>query len=308
LFTTHCALHKRSFQFHRKNWSLAAEPSWHDGSVQGHTNLLEDRFPMHITAAGIFAAQDEARRSHLVPADEASRIDGVKIEDLNVETVASSPLLPTDRKWSIRFNADGTVTIALGMKDYGRGWFSGYFASVVATRLGISIKRIRLYYNATFPAVLQIPLVSTNVFHRYHMSRLVNAITDVLEGLCDQVIEKGRSIFATLAGLDPSDISFDRRSGRFFVLERKPERHRPRFGWRCPARLLHVGRNGRVASGGALRERAQGHRAGGRGRKCLPNGSSGTSVIREGLSVARRLMAHRGNAPFSAGWRQCGAP
>jgi hypothetical protein len=33
---------------------------------------------MHITAAGIFAAQDEATRSHLVPADEASRIDGVK--------------------------------------------------------------------------------------------------------------------------------------------------------------------------------------------------------------------------------------
>jgi hypothetical protein len=54
------------------------------------------------------------------------------------------------------------------------------------------------------------------------MSRLANAITDVLEGLCDQVIEKGRSIFATLAGLDPSDIGFDRRSGRFFVLERSP--------------------------------------------------------------------------------------
>jgi hypothetical protein len=106
------------------------------------------------------------------------------------------------------------------MKDYGRGWLSGYFASVVATRLGISIKRIRLYYNATFPAVLHVPLVSTDVFDRCHMSPLVIAVTDIIEGLCDQVIEKGRSIFATLAGLDPSDIGFDRRSGRFFVLER----------------------------------------------------------------------------------------
>ena len=47
-------------------------------------------------------------------------VESARAENLNVETVTSNPLL-TDRKWAIQFNTGGTVTIILGMKDYGRG-------------------------------------------------------------------------------------------------------------------------------------------------------------------------------------------
>jgi carbon-monoxide dehydrogenase large subunit len=171
---------------------------------------------MDITAATLFAAEDKG----LAPASEAGLAESVKIADPSVETVASTPLLSKDRKWALRFNADGTVTLILGMKDYGKGWFSAYFASLVAARLGMPIARVRLYYSATFPAVLQTPAVPLHVFHRCHLSPLVNAIADLIESMCDQAIEKGRSIFADLAGLGASDVGFDRCSGRFFVLEK----------------------------------------------------------------------------------------
>jgi CO/xanthine dehydrogenase Mo-binding subunit len=184
------------------------------------THLSENRFVMDSTATDVFVARADAPCKYSVPANEAGFGEGTRPEELGVETVASNPLLPTDRKWGIRFNVDGTVTVVLGMKDYGRGWFSTYFASLVAARLGVPVKRVRLYYNATFPAVLQTPVLSPNVFHRCHMSPLVNAVADVIEHMCDQVIEKGRSIFAMLAGLYVSDIGFDRQSGRFFVLQK----------------------------------------------------------------------------------------
>src|ERR1700723_3578483 len=64
------------------------------------------------------------------------------IENLNVEIVNKSPLLPTDRKWAIRFGAGESVTVVLGMRDYGRGWFSAYFAGLAAARLGVPFRRI----------------------------------------------------------------------------------------------------------------------------------------------------------------------
>jgi hypothetical protein len=43
--------------------------------------------------------------------------------------------------------------------------------------------------------------------------------------MCDQVIEKGRSAFAALAGVGVVDVGFDRQTGRFFVLERDRSRN-----------------------------------------------------------------------------------
>jgi aerobic carbon-monoxide dehydrogenase large subunit len=151
---------------------------------------------------------------------EGGVVESARAENLTVETVTSNPLLPTDRKWAIRFNAGGTVTIVLGMKDYGRGWFSAYFAGLAAARLGIPFRRFRVYYTATLPAVLQTPILSPNVFHRCHIGPIANAVADVVEGMCDQVIEKGRSAFAALASVAVIDVGFDRQSGCFFVLER----------------------------------------------------------------------------------------
>jgi hypothetical protein len=111
------------------------------------------------------------------------------------------------------------------MKDYGRGWFSAHFTGLVAARLGIPFRRFRVYYAATLPAVLQTPIPSPNVFHRCHIGPIANAVADVVEGMCDQVIEKGRSAFAALAGVGVVDVGFDRQTGRFFVLERDRSRN-----------------------------------------------------------------------------------
>jgi hypothetical protein len=93
------------------------------------------------------AATDPIAAPH--DTSEVGLVESARAENLNVETVISNPLLPTDRKWAIRFNAGGTVTIVLGMKDDGRGWFSGYFAGLAAARLGVPFRRVRVYYSAT---------------------------------------------------------------------------------------------------------------------------------------------------------------
>jgi carbon-monoxide dehydrogenase large subunit len=143
-----------------------------------------------------------------------------KVENLNIETVTSNSFLPTDRKWAIRFDAGGTVTIVLGMRDYGRGWFSAYFADLVTARLGVPFRRVRIYYSATLPAVLQTPRQSSTVFHRSHIGPVARAVADIIEEMCDQVIERGRLAFAAIAGVSAIDVGFDQPTGRFFVLDR----------------------------------------------------------------------------------------
>ena len=142
------------------------------------------------------------------------------VESLDVETVTSNPLIPSDRKWAIRFDAEGTVTIVLGMKDYGRGWFSGYFASLLTTRLGIPIQCVRVYYSATLPAVLQTPAPSPVVQGKYQIGPVASAVAEVIEGLCEQVIARGRLAFAAITGVWVIDVGFDQPTGRFFVLDR----------------------------------------------------------------------------------------
>ena len=133
--------------------------------------------------------------------NEIRLVQSTKARNLNVETVAMNPLLPADRKWAIRFNVDGTVTIVLGMRDYGRGWFSAYFAGLVATRLGIPFWRIRLYYSAMLPAVLQTPQPFRILLHGSTPGPVARAAADVIEEMCDQVIEKSWSTLALLAGV-----------------------------------------------------------------------------------------------------------
>jgi hypothetical protein len=82
------------------------------------------------------------------------------IENLSVEIVNKNPLLPTDRKWAIRFGTGENVTVVLGMGDYGRGWFSAYFAGLAAARLGVPFRRVRVYFSATLPAVSQTPRIA----------------------------------------------------------------------------------------------------------------------------------------------------
>jgi hypothetical protein len=171
-----------------------------------------------------FIATEHAAEKGDTAFDRPSEVGFVqcsRVNSLNVATVASNPLLPTDRIWAIRFNAGGTVTIVLGMRDYWRGWLSPYFAGLVATRLGIPFRRIRLYYSATLPAVLQTPVSSAIAQRRNDIGPVASAVADVIERMCDQVIERGRSTFAALVGVAAFDASFDPRTGRFFVVDRE---------------------------------------------------------------------------------------
>ena len=165
-------------------------------------------------------AKSYAAPGHLGRTSEIEFVQNARVENLNIETIPSSPFLPANRKWAIRFNAGGTVTIVLGMRDYRRGWYSGYFAGLVTARLGVPFRRVRIYYSATLPAVLQTPLPSSMVFHRSHIGPVATAAADVIETMCEHVVERGRLTFAGMAGVGPGDVGFDQSSGRFFVLDR----------------------------------------------------------------------------------------
>jgi len=146
-----------------------------------------------------------------------------RTEGLNVETVGPISLLPYGQKCGIRFEADDTVTVMLGMRDFGRGYASPYFASLVAARLGIPFKRIRLYYAGVHPAVRITPSHTPNVPSRTSVGMANAGIGDLIELLCDQAIEQGRRWLASATGVLPGEIDFEASSGRFFVVGK--ERH-----------------------------------------------------------------------------------
>jgi CO/xanthine dehydrogenase Mo-binding subunit len=118
---------------------------------------------------------------------------------MNVEAVARSPLLPSDSKWAIRFKAGGLTTIVVGRRDFGNASLSAHFAQLVAARLGIPFGRVRLYYSATLPAVLQTPQLQSTSLSGRNFSPVAAAAVYVVEKLCDQVIEKVRQM-ATAGG------------------------------------------------------------------------------------------------------------
>ncbi|HZB89983.1 MAG TPA: hypothetical protein VE397_00980 [Stellaceae bacterium] len=175
---------------------------------------------MDIITADLGTARNDTACDHLSSTNEIGFIQSARLEDLNVETVTSNPALPTDRRWAIRFKAGRTVVLVLGMRDYGKGCFSAYFAGLVTARLGVPFRRIRIYYSATLPAVLRAPLPSLIVFHRSHIGPVASAVADIIDGMCDQVIERGRAAFAAMAGVDTVDVGFDQPTGRFFILDR----------------------------------------------------------------------------------------
>jgi hypothetical protein len=57
------------------------------------------------------------------------------IDTLDTAISITNPALPADQKWGIRFDRIGTVTLVLGMRNYGRGLYTPYFAGLVSERL-----------------------------------------------------------------------------------------------------------------------------------------------------------------------------
>jgi hypothetical protein len=139
------------------------------------------------------------------------------LEVLNVEVVGPKSLLPYGRKCSLRFGAKGAATITIGIRDYGRGYASSYFASLVVARLGIPATRVYLYYAGNLPAA-KINFRDLRAVPNRDSVGCVNAqIGDLIEGLCDAAIEKGRTYFAAAIGGRVCDIQFESASGRFLA-------------------------------------------------------------------------------------------
>jgi hypothetical protein len=139
------------------------------------------------------------------------------IKNLNVEILNKNPLLPVDSTWTIRFGAGETVTVVLGMRDYGRGWFSAYFAGLVVARLGLPFRRVRIYYSATLPAVSQTPRIAGILLYGSQPGSVATAVGDIICVMCGLVIEKGRLASAAVAGVGAADVDFDAPTGCFFA-------------------------------------------------------------------------------------------
>ena len=75
-----------------------------------------------------------------------------------------------------------------------------YFAGLVAVRLGIPFRRIRVYYSATLPAVLQTPKPSQTLSRSINFGPVAGAAAGGIEAMCDRVIEKDRSALAPKTG------------------------------------------------------------------------------------------------------------
>lgn len=177
---------------------------------------------MDIIATELCLGNNDGTEQNDVASTSTTRpIKSKMVHALDIEAVNLCPMLPNGRKWAIRFKAGDTVTIVLGMKSYGRGWFSGYFAGLVAARLGIPLRRVRVYYSADFPAALVTPQPPLAPFRRGEIGPVPRAVADVIEAMCDEVIKKGRLAFAAMANVSTSDVGFDQLAGRFFVLDRE---------------------------------------------------------------------------------------
>src|SRR5580692_12714671 len=147
--------------------------------------------------------------THERPAIAVGLLSLQSVGELNVEMLTANPLLQTDRKSAIRFSASGTVTIVLGVRDYGRGFYSAHFASLVATRFGLPLRRMRVYYSATLPAVLQTPQDSGTLPEGSRLGPLATAVGKLIDDMCGRVVENVKAIFAEPNGAAPADVRFD---------------------------------------------------------------------------------------------------
>ena len=125
----------------------------------------------------------------------------------------------------IRFEADGDVTIITGTLDYGQGHASP-FAQVLATRLGIPFRRIRLVQGDSDELI-----AGGGTGGSKSMIVSGNAIV----GAGDKVIENGKQIAAHVLEAAAADIEFRARP----LCHR---RHRPRrsASWNWPTKI-HAG-------------------------------------------------------------------
>jgi hypothetical protein len=106
--------------------------------------------------------------------------DDIRIGTLDTEIVPTSPAIPHDLKSGLRFRGN-IVILVLGMREYGQGLYTAYFAGLVALRLGIPFRRLRVYYSATRPAVLQTPHPFAASLHESDPAPIAKGVAGVMQ-------------------------------------------------------------------------------------------------------------------------------
>ena len=174
---------------------------------------------MNVTADRSFVLQNENIRDDI--SNSAKPVPSARTHDLNIQTLGPISLLPYGQRCGIRFELDSTVTIILGMKSYRHAHVSRYFASLVATWLGIPFKQIRVYYSGAHPAVRISPMAAACVPSNGNVGATNVQIGALVQSLCEQVIEHGRCRLGALCGALPDEIEFDAATGQFLVASKE---------------------------------------------------------------------------------------
>src|SRR5690242_6448680 len=105
---------------------------------------------MNIMTDSLLSPKNGSTGSGAADPGGAGIVRSARADGLGVEMIGSRLLLPHGQKCWIAF-AGAWVTVGLGMRDFGHGYASPYFASVAVGRLGIPFNRVRLYLHGRSP-------------------------------------------------------------------------------------------------------------------------------------------------------------
>jgi CO/xanthine dehydrogenase Mo-binding subunit len=169
--------------------------------------------PSEAGACRSFGPEIDEHISALQCASDAT--PAMSLSHLDVEFTGPGSLLPYGHKCRLHFDASGTVILTIGIRDYGRGYASPYFASLVVARLGIPPTRVRLYYAGNLPAAKVEFRDLQAVPDRESVGCRNAQIGELIEKLCKAAIEIGRRNFAAAVGGRVHDIRFRAESGLF---------------------------------------------------------------------------------------------
>ncbi len=107
--------------------------------------------------------------------------------------------------------------LVLGLRNYGRDYASPLFATHLAGRLGVPLRRIRLYYAGMHPAVRRNAQPLTPVLRSLESNAIFAETREIVDVLCGRVVEHARRGLAQFLGLLPADVAFDAACDRFYV-------------------------------------------------------------------------------------------
>jgi hypothetical protein len=133
------------------------------------------------------------------------------------DRIGATVVTSDGRAFGIRFEANGTVMLILGLQSDGRNYASPLFAFHLAGRLGVPLRRIRLYYAGMHPVVRRNARPLTSGLLSLESNVIFVETREILDVLCGRVVEQARLAVARFLSLLPADVAFHARCDRFYV-------------------------------------------------------------------------------------------